>query len=140
MTQRRCSGPAVGRDAGGERLGALLGEQEQHPVAAQLVVVDDGAHGAGHVTRLGPPLLLDVVGRPLEGGLDQPLPGAEVAQHGLHADACLRGDVGQRDVRRQPAQVQRDRGLEHPSAGLLDGGGARRHPVGPGRRVHDNGR
>src|SRR6478735_7865300 len=53
-------GPAVTGDPGRELLGPLLGEQQQHLVAATLVVRHDRPHGSLDVSRCDPPLVLDV--------------------------------------------------------------------------------
>jgi len=117
-------------DPGSEGLRALLGQEQQDPVAAQLVVLDHRADPAAQVSGRHPPLVLDGGRGLLEGSLDQALTAAEVAQDGLDAHAGALRDVGEGDVRGESLGVQCDGGLQHRLPRLLHGLGAGRHPIG----------
>ena len=113
-----------------------LGEREpaHHLVAHRLVVADDRAHRAVDVAGLGVAGRLGRLDPGLDRRLQQPLLGAELADHGAGADPGAGGDRVERGVELRVGAEELLGGVEDRLAGPL--GRVRAPRLGVGARRH----
>ncbi|GIF73883.1 hypothetical protein [Asanoa siamensis] len=113
------AGPDDGRDP---RV-VLLAEHPQHEVAAPLVVRDHHPHRRGRITDGRPPLVDDLGGRDLDGGVQHAVAAAGVAQDCLHGGAGPGRDLVEGDLDGQLLLGQGRRRAQDAQPGRRLGGG-----------------
>ena len=103
---------------------ALPGDKPQYARDRSVDVTD----------RRGAPLRDNLARRLLGSGINEPIPRAEVSQHGLDGDPGAPGDVLERDLVVKPLYVEIEDGAEDSPPGRRRRLRARLHPVGTGSR------